>query len=204
MLTLTGAGGCGICSGCRAVEKAGEPTGETVGSEAAGGGAVVVTTVGSFCPWAGGCTTVVMVLPALSTVTTCWGWPVAAACFLACSRAFSCLLEQPDTAATKSVVTNSSARSLTQLWRIEPWFDMSDPFLFVGLVRWSPAWTLRLWEWEVNGGPFYLMRAGAVALPGEFSDQIFSRRRGGDYTLRQWTTNASARYAWRCRTRRRR
>jgi len=76
MITLTGTGG-------------GSGTAETVGSDGAGtgvpaaGGVEVVAISPVACPFAGGCTIVVVVVPFLSTETTCCACPVAAACFLA-------------------------------------------------------------------------------------------------------------------------
>jgi hypothetical protein len=99
MLTSTGAGAGAEASAAGGGGACG--TAETTGPDALGlgcpegGGVVVVTRVGSFWPCAGGCTTVVTVLPSLSTLATCCGWPVAAACFFASSSAFSCFEEQP-------------------------------------------------------------------------------------------------------------
>jgi hypothetical protein len=47
---------------------------------------------------------VVVVTPSLSTETTCCGWPVAIACFLACSSAFSCFEAHPNMPAAKTSV----------------------------------------------------------------------------------------------------
>ncbi len=41
-----------------------------------------MVTASFFCPCVGGCTTVVVVVPFLSTETTCCGWPVAGSLLL--------------------------------------------------------------------------------------------------------------------------
>src|SRR3954447_16701796 len=94
MLTSAGgAGAAGADGACDTADTTG-PEGEGFGVPAAGG-ALVVTTVGCFCPAAGGCTTEVVVMPSLSTLTTCCGWPVATACCFACCSAFSCFDAHP-------------------------------------------------------------------------------------------------------------
>jgi hypothetical protein len=101
MLTEGGAGG-------------GWGTAETTGADGKGlaapaaGGVLVATTIGSFCPAAGGCTTDVVVTPLLSTLTTCCGWPVATACFFAWSSAFSCFEAHPNMPALN---TTTSAKT---------------------------------------------------------------------------------------------
>jgi hypothetical protein len=45
---------------------------------------------------------VVVVVPSLATEITCCACPVAAACFFACSTAFSCLDAQPANSTTAS------------------------------------------------------------------------------------------------------
>ena len=78
----------------------------------------------------GGWTVVVVVLPALSVETTCWGWPVAAACFLAVSMACSSLDLHPvrrvsasatDTADLK-IVREIIVRPLSGFSTYDLWF----------------------------------------------------------------------------------
>src|SRR3954470_22461324 len=103
MLTSTGAGNAaGAGRDCRTAETTG-PEGDGLGAPEAGG-ALVVTSVGSFWPCAGGCTMVVVVIPFLSTEITCCGWPVATACFFACSSAFSCFDAHPKLPADRMTV----------------------------------------------------------------------------------------------------
>src|ERR1700755_718400 len=111
MVTSSGAGGAAGGGGCGTAETTGAE-GDGLGVPTAGG-ALVVTRVGSFCPVAGGCTTGGVVIPSLSTETTCCGWPVATACFLACSRALSCFEAQPNMPAA-----NTSDRAGTLPLRI--------------------------------------------------------------------------------------
>ncbi len=61
------------------------------------------------CPFAGGCTTVV-VGPFLSTVTTYCGCPVVAACCLAWSSASSCFDLHPDRIAATNTTINNGIR----------------------------------------------------------------------------------------------
>src|SRR5208283_2950113 len=119
MVTLTGCG-----------------TAETVGSEGPGtgapgaGGVCVVVMVSFVCPAGGGCTTVVVVIPFLSTETTCCGCPVLAACTLACSSAFSCLDVHPERmpAATRSRTAIRPVRtSEPELNMIYPLSQCSSP-----------------------------------------------------------------------------
>jgi hypothetical protein len=65
---------------------------------------VVVETACMVCPFAGGCTTAVVVVPVLSTATTCCGCPLEAACFFAWSIALSIFDSHPASAAINAIV----------------------------------------------------------------------------------------------------
>src|SRR5580658_399249 len=109
MLTLAGSTG------------GGGGTAETVGPEGCGigapaaGGVVVVVVASAVWPCAGGCTTVVVVAPLLSTVTTCCGWPVFAACTLAWSMAFCSFDSHPHSMAAARNSVRGKRQRVTNL-----------------------------------------------------------------------------------------
>ncbi len=77
----------------------GTVAGVLAGTTAAG----VTVVVMAWIVWPGwsGWMVVVVVLPFLSVVVICCGWPVALACCLAFSRAASCLEVQPESASAR-------------------------------------------------------------------------------------------------------
>jgi hypothetical protein len=68
----------------------------------------------------------VIVLPFLSTLVICCGWPVATACCLACAIAFSCCDEQPSIPALKARASPDASTSKgTPIHRLnEPIFQL--------------------------------------------------------------------------------
>jgi hypothetical protein len=82
---------------------------------AAAAGVTVVVTSCAVCPGTGGCTVTVVVFPFLSTLTTCCGCPVAAACFFAASIAASCLDWHPASNAAASIVAPANAKNCREL-----------------------------------------------------------------------------------------
>src|SRR5271155_5332954 len=114
--TFTGGGGGGVAGevccpapGCDPACAA-APFAASVVVAAAGFGVTVVVTTPCFCPAAGGCTTVVTVLPFLSVEVTVCGWPVLAACCFACSIAASCLDWQPVSPTTSTVKASTHSK----------------------------------------------------------------------------------------------
>src|SRR5215469_525886 len=77
-------------------------------------GVTVVVMACAVCPGAGGWTVVVVTLPFLSVVTTCWGCPVATACFFACSIAASCFDWHPVNKLRASAMVTAG----TSLWGV--------------------------------------------------------------------------------------
>src|SRR5579863_3384987 len=105
-------------------------TGEIVGPEGCGtgapaaGGVVVLVMAWAVWPCAGGWTTVVVVVPLLSTVTTCCGWPVLAACALAWSMAACSFDPHPETmAAARTSVSGKKVWAEKNLpeWVMPEW-----------------------------------------------------------------------------------
>src|SRR6185437_9423277 len=84
---------------------------------AAAAGVTVVVTAWAVCPGAGGCTVTVVVLPFLSTETTCCACPVAAACFFAASIAASSFDLHPTSNASASAIAPAPCKNFPEIIR---------------------------------------------------------------------------------------
>jgi hypothetical protein len=104
-------GASDIGAGAGAEAEAGAP-GTVAGVLAGTTGAGVTVVVMAWVVWPGwsGWTVVVVVLPFLSVVTICWGWPVALACCSAFLSAASCLEVQPASARVRMSATAAVVR----------------------------------------------------------------------------------------------